>query len=272
MLYSHQNIRKLPIQINLPEGCIKGEIDLPHGTMRLVDLASKVLELSSTVADMGTHIAANLGRQVTCSKGCGSCCRQLVPLSAPEAICLAELVASLPKDMGQRIRQRFTDAVGRLKQSELFKSLERLQGSPSISEEEMQAITEAYFQQQIPCPFLKDESCSIYTSRPSRCREYVATSPPSHCQNPYEKHVDRLPISIRLSEALARMWAEATQTSVQLIPLTLALEWSLAHKSLRSVGADAHQMLDVLLFHVTQTAAENEHQMINTLKGNASPL
>ena len=68
------------------------------------------------------------------------------------------------------------------------------------------------------------------------------------------------------------MWAEATQTSVQLIPLTLALEWSLAHKSLRSVGADAHQMLDVLLFHVTQTAAENEHQMINTLKGNASPL
>ncbi len=269
---SHQHIHKVPIQINLSEGCIEGEIDLPHGTMRLVDLASKVLGLSSTVADMGARNAANLGRQVSCSKGCGSCCRQLVPLSAPEAIYLAELVASLPKDIGKRIRQRFTEALGQLKHSELLKSLDRLQQSSSINEEEMQAITKAYFQQQIPCPFLKDESCSIYASRPSRCREYVATSPPSHCQNPYERQVDRLPISIRLSEALARMWADATQTSLQLVPLTLALEWSFEHKSLRGVGADARQMLDVLLFHVTQIAAENEHQIMNTLKGHASPL
>jgi Fe-S-cluster containining protein len=272
MQYFHQHIRELPIQINLPEGRIEGEIDLPHGTIRLVDLASKVLGLSSTVADMGARIAANLGRRVSCSKGCGSCCRQLVPLSAPEAIYLAELVASLPKDIGKRIQQQFAEVVVQLKRSELLKSLDRLQQSSSISEEEMQAITKAYFLKRIPCPFLKDESCSIYASRPSRCREYVVTSPPSHCQDPYEKQVDRLPISIRLSEALARMWAEATQTSLQLVPLTLALKWSFEHKSLKGVGANARQMLDVFLFHVTQIAAENEHQIMSTLKGNVSSL
>ena len=267
---SHHQFHKVPIKINLSEGRVEGEIDLPHGAMRLVDLASKVLGLSSTVADMGVRIVANLGRQVSCSKGCGSCCRQLVPLSAPEAIYLAELVASLPKDIGNRIKEHFAEAVAKLKHSGLSKTLERLKQSSTMSEEEMQAITKAYFLQRIPCPFLKDESCSIYASRPSRCREYVTTSPPSHCQNPYEKQIDRLPISIRLSEALARMWAEATQTPFQLVPLTLALEWSFEHKSLKGVGADAREMLDMLLFHVTQIAAENENQMMNTLKGNSS--
>jgi hypothetical protein len=79
-----QQTRKIPIRLDLPEGRIEAEIELPQGTMRLVDLASFVLGLSSTVADMGARITASLGRRVSCSKGCGECLRQLAPLSPPE--------------------------------------------------------------------------------------------------------------------------------------------------------------------------------------------
>ena len=174
---SCQQTRKCPIRLDLPEGRIEAEIKLPQGPMRLVDLAAMVLGLSSTVADMGARIAANLGRQISCSKGCGVCCRQLVPLSPPEAIMVAELVVSMPTDVRTCIQQRFASAVKQLERSEFLEKLTRLQDSSSLSDEEMEALTKEYFLQQIPCPFLEKECCSIYESRPSRCREYLVISP-----------------------------------------------------------------------------------------------
>ena len=35
-----------------------------------------------------------------------------------------------------------------------------------LNDEEYTALATAYFQQQIPCPFLEDESCSIHAERP----------------------------------------------------------------------------------------------------------
>lgn len=269
---SRQNTRKVPIQLDLPEGRIEAEIELPHGTMRLVDLAAVVLELSSTVAEIGTRITARLGRQVSCSKGCGACCRQVTPLSPPEAIIITEWVENLSEESRTRFQTRFAEASLKLERSGILPKLARLQESSSLSKEEMQALSREYFLQQIPCPFLENESCSIYGLRPSRCREYLVTSSPIHCQNPYEQQVDRLPISIRLSEALARLWAEATQTPLQLVPLTLALEWSAKHEHNSTIGADARPMLQGLLFHIAQIAADYERQAQRELRGGKSSL
>ena len=257
---SRQQTRKCPIRLDLPEGRIEAEIKLPHGQMRLVDLAAIVLGLSSTVADMGARITANLGRQVSCSKGCGVCCRQLTPLSPPETIMLAELVISMPKDIRTRVQHRFDTTVRQLERAGLLEKLARLQEPPSLSDEDMQALTKEYFLQQIPCPFLENECCSIYEFRPSRCREYLVISPANHCHDPYTQRIDRLPVSIRLSEALSRMWAQATQTPPQLIPLILALKWSAEHKPQRGIAAHGHDMLNALLFYVTQIASENERR------------
>jgi len=233
---------------------------LPQSTMRLVDLAAVVLEFSSTVAEIGARNIARLGRQVSCSKGCGACCRQVTPLAPPEAFMIAEWVESLAAKPRTRLQNRFAEATKQLESSGLLPELARLQKASSLSEETMRDISQEYFKQQIPCPFLANESCSIYAMRPSRCREYLVTSSPIHCQNPYEQQVERLPISIRLSEALARLWAEATQTPLQLIPLSLALEWSSQNIHNRTIGADARQMLQGLLFHIAQIAVDYERQ------------
>jgi Fe-S-cluster containining protein len=263
MELSRQNMRQISFRLDLPEGRIEGQIELPQDQMRLVDLASRALGLSTTVADIGTRIAVRLGRQVSCSKGCGACCRQVVPVSPPEAIMLAEYVAAMPSDIRIRTQNRFAEAVRKLERTGILPKLAPLQDPSSLSKEDMHTLSRAYFQQQIACPFLEDESCSIYASRPSRCREYLVISPATHCRNPFEQRVERLPISIRLSQALARMWAEATQTRLQLVPLTLALQWSSEHNSYIGIGADSRQMLDALLFHIAQIAAEYERQALS---------
>jgi Fe-S-cluster containining protein len=264
--------RKLPIRLDLPEGRIEAEVELPYGPMRLVDLTSVALGLSSTVADMGARISANLGRRVSCSKGCGMCCRQLVPLSPPEAIMIAELVISMPKDFRTRIRNRFDTAVRQVERSDLSEKLGRLQESSSLSHKDMEALTKEYFLQQIPCPFLENECCSIYEFRPSRCREYLVISPPKHCRDPYTQRIDGLPVSIRLSEALCWMWAQATNTSRQLIPLILALKWSAEHQSQSSIAAHGHEMLDMLLLYITEIAEKNERKALDELTDKASSL
>jgi Fe-S-cluster containining protein len=257
---SNKQTRKCPIRLDLPEGRIEAQIELPNGPMRLVDFAVIVLGLSSTVADMGARITANLGRQISCSKGCGVCCRQLVPLSPPEAIMLSELVISMPKDIRKRIQNRFAAAVRQLEHPGLLENLAQLQDSTSLSDEDMKALTKEYFLQKIPCPFLENECCSIYEFRPSRCREYLVISPPKHCHNPYTQRIDRLPVSIRLSEALSRMWAQVTQSPPQLIPLIHAWKWSAEHKPQRGIAAHGHVMLDALLFYVMQIAEKNERR------------
>lgn len=257
---SCQNTRRVPIRLDLPEGRIEAEIGLAQATMRLVDLAAVVLGLSSTVAEIGTRNIARLGRQVSCSKGCGACCRQVTPLSPPEAFMIAEWVQSLAEKPRTRFQNRFAQATVQLEHSGILPKLARLQKPSSLSEEDMRDLSQEYFRQELSCPFLENESCSIYAMRPSRCREYLVTSSPTHCQNPYEQQVDRLPISIRLSEALARLWAEATQSPLQLVPLSLALEWSSKNKHNRTIGADAKMMLQGLLFHIAQIAAEYERQ------------
>jgi len=173
---------------------------------------------------------------------------------------LAELVTAMPEDIRTRIQNRFATAVRQLERSGILEKLVRLQDSSSLSDEDMQALTKEYFLQQIPCPFLEDECCSIYEFRPSRCREYLVISPPKHCHDPYTQRIDRLPVSIRLSEAFSRMWAQAIQTPPQLIPLIFSLKWSAEHKRQRDIAAHGHVMLDALLFHVTQIAAKNERR------------
>jgi len=50
---SHKQTRNLPIRLDLPEGRIEAEVELPYGPMRRVDFALIALGLSSTVAGHG---------------------------------------------------------------------------------------------------------------------------------------------------------------------------------------------------------------------------
>jgi Fe-S-cluster containining protein len=84
-----------------------------------------------------------------------------------------------------------------------------------------------YFRQGIPCPFLEEESCSIYPDRPIACREYLVTSPPEHCAEPATDAVRGVQLPLKVWTALARFdkVLPSAQT-IRWVPLILAPDWA----------------------------------------------
>ena len=200
------------------------KVSVPTGPITLHDLLPLAQSLTDAVVGAASQQVAAEGKSVSCCAGCGACCRQLVPITPVEAHRLREVVEALPEPRRSQILERFEDALHRLAEAGL---LEILQHPEKWLEEGYVALGLRYFQQGIPCPFLEEESCSIYLDRPLSCREYLVTSPAENCQHPTQENIDRVRMPVRLSPALARFRrVESAPHLARWVPLVLALEWA----------------------------------------------
>jgi Fe-S-cluster containining protein len=185
------------------------KIELPNHPLRLAELIP-ILTAIPDAFDPGT---------VSCRAGCAACCRQLVPVSPPEAFYLASLVTP-------EVEAKFDEARERLDSSPLGRAL----NAPTISEARALEIALAYPRLRIDCPFLVEERCSIYDGRPMTCREYYVTTPKENCVMPSPgRPIKRVAVPIQLSEALSRVAAEMLGGEPQTIPLPRALAWAREH-------------------------------------------
>ena len=99
-----------------------------------------------------------------------------------------------------------------------------------MTDADYSALVGAYFQEGIACPFLEEESCSIYEERPITCREFLVTSPAEHCARLGSEGVERVRLPVRVFNAVARWQApEAGHFLERWVPLVLAPEWASAH-------------------------------------------
>jgi Fe-S-cluster containining protein len=167
------------------------------------------------------------GEKISCKKGCGACCRQLVPISETEARWIQELVDRLPPQKQSLIRNRFAEARRRLAETGL---LEKLLHRESWAEGEGWPIAMSYFRLGIACPFLENEACSIHPDRPVKCREYLVTSPAEHCRAPNAETIRPVELPFQMWTALARLEnTSPSKEKIRWVPLILALEWADAH-------------------------------------------
>jgi len=155
--------------------------------------------------------AAEAGREISCRKGCGACCRQLVPISRTEGEALLALVEAMPKERRKAVRARFAAAEAAIGGAGLAERGGR-------SDREMSV---AYFALGVPCPFLEAESCSIHRDRPLVCREYLVTSPAALCAGPVQEGVTPVPVP-KLSLAARRLQDEEDDW----FPLAMLMAWS----------------------------------------------
>jgi Fe-S-cluster containining protein len=190
------------------------------------DLLPLFRSLANTFVEAATAEAADEGQAVSCKKGCGACCRQLVPITVLEAPRIRDLVEALPEPRRAEIRARFAAARERLGEAGL---LGRLREPERIPGEQLAALGLEYFGLGIPCPFLEDESCSIHPDRPLACREYLVTSPAENCSRPTPETVACVPMPAKVSRALRPLLAAAGPHAARWVPLVLAPEWAEAH-------------------------------------------
>ncbi len=168
--------------------------------------------------------AAELGKAISCRKGCGACCRQLVPISRTEGERLLDLIDRLPLARREAVVARFKAAAKALERAGLT---EGLLDPAKRADKTDRELSVAYFAQHVACPFLEEESCSIHRDRPLVCREYLVTSPAELCASPTQDGVT--PVAVPKVSPAARGIEEnrpEVDTMGRWFPLALLMEWA----------------------------------------------
>lgn len=209
------------VELYGPEWQLETTVSVPKGPTSVADFLPLARKITDSVIDASVNSLRESGKQISCKKGCGACCRQLVPISGMEARYLRDLVNNLPEPRHSEISGRFAAARRRLEESGL---LAKLLSRADWNDGEVGKLGLKYFAQGMPCPFLKEESCSIYADRPLACREYLVTSPAENCGKPNAQTIDQVSLPFKLWPALGRLEKNSLGRFIPWLPLILALD------------------------------------------------
>ncbi len=224
-------VERFEVALNTPAGRLTTAIDVPTGLIPITAIVPLTRRLGEEAAELEIRQATGAGQTISCQKGCAACCRMLVPLSAPEAFALRDHIEQLPTDRRTQLLSRLSDTKDRVKQAGLWDRLYAVaEAATAVPDEELDPINRSYYALRIPCPYLENETCSIYEARPASCRELLVTSPAELCQDLEQNPVAPLPVSMRMSSILGLAWGTLTSAPPRLIPLPMALEWAERHE------------------------------------------
>jgi Fe-S-cluster containining protein len=200
------------IQMNVPAAPVKPTRMLPI-----------FQAMTNEFLDIGVNASASKGETVSCTKGCGACCRQPVPISEMEAYHLSGLVEQMPEPKRTEVRKRFADACERLHKSDWFNRMDKFL---ELALPDRLNLAIEYFNEQIACPFLEEESCSIHLDRPLVCREYLVTSPAENCKKPTADKVKPVKLLFKLSEVIRNVGLTENMRSQNFVNLVQVLEFT----------------------------------------------
>ena len=251
------------IKLSGPDWDLQTTVSVSQGPTAVRDMLPLARSFSDAVVNAVVKTNEEHGQKISCTKGCGACCRQLVPITETEARHIRTVVENLPEPRRAAVRGLFAEARQRLEKAGL---LEKLLHPEEIPLDEKQTFALQYFFQGIPCPFLEDESCSIYADRPIVCREYLVTSAVEHCARPTAETIRAVKMPVKVWTALARLdGSSSSQEKLPWIPLILAPEWAEAHPE-EPAPRLGPALLQELFEHIKQTGralTEPEHLLLD---------
>ncbi|MBS0223901.1 MAG: YkgJ family cysteine cluster protein [Proteobacteria bacterium] len=193
-------------------------ISVPAGAVPATAVVPALQGLVNATVAAAEEQIKGAGKAVSCRKGCGACCRQLVPISHTEGERLLAVIDALPGRRRAAIKTRFDEASAALARAGLRDVLLDPAQRTGRTDRELSV---AYFALGIPCPFLEEESCSIHPERPLVCREYLVTSPAELCAGPVQDGVTPVPVP-KISLAARGLQDDADSW----FPLALLMTWS----------------------------------------------
>jgi Fe-S-cluster containining protein len=171
-------------------------------------------KMKSVYAELDVVFArATDGMKLTCtSSGCAGCCYQLVLITLPEGVAIAEYLLS--------DAQRQSKIPGLM--HSFFRQLQQVEPSKSIRQD--------YFRKKVACSFLDEANCcTIYSVRPGACRYHAVVSDKALCASVEDVMVSK--VDVRSLDVV--LVSEASRVSKQLklplfvAPLPAVVPWAL---------------------------------------------
>src|SRR5215510_12591379 len=111
-------------------------ITVPNDKVDAAEIVPALQGLVNAVVE-----AAAAGQSISCRKGCGACCRQLVPLSRTEGERLLQVVDALPAERRETLMARFAAAEVAIENAGLAERRDRRD----------RELSAAYFALRLPC-------------------------------------------------------------------------------------------------------------------------
>lgn len=233
---------EFPVRINTPAGPVDVNLEAQEGAVHVSALVPQAHALTDAMMTASTRFVEKRGFPVSCRVGCAACCRHLVAVTPLEAFLLADAVNALSPDAQAGVKTRAAAVVERLEVTGLGDKIRS-----GLVGDEGKAVVSDYFKEQLACPLLVDEVCSVYEARPTGCRQLAVVSDPSHCAEPGSSEVQRVPVFVDVQRALTRISSSLFPDHPSQIPLPLAIGWTEQHPELEKVGAKGVALLKALL-------------------------
>jgi Fe-S-cluster containining protein len=146
---------------------------------------------------------------------------------------------------------RFADTLQKLETAGLL-TAKPMQGLRALVSKETDVlaawndVSRRYYELHLDCPFLENDSCSIYEERPIACREYNAVTPPALCEA-FDSAIETIERPVRLGEALTKAGNDLAKTKDMAIALPLVLEWVSSRAKVFSGEFDGEKMFWALV-------------------------
>ncbi|MCB1022909.1 MAG: YkgJ family cysteine cluster protein [Acidobacteria bacterium] len=204
---AHTKMLHGSLDLNINGEPAKIELPVPEAAVMPEKMLPVFRDLTNSSVQLSIKAVEKNGKAISCRSGCSACCRQLVPVSKLEAREISKLVSRLPAVKKIEVKKRFEKALEQLSKLGGFSDKEQ-KGVEDLPAGERHDIAMEYLELGIDCPFLENESCSIYEARPLSCREYLVTSPAENCSAPTEETMDMVPVSLPVSAMLNKLSAE----------------------------------------------------------------
>lgn len=234
--------RRLQLTLRIDGDAVPITAPQPPARARLDELLPAQREIDNAAIGHAVRKAEANGKHVSCTKGCSACCRaQPVPVTPPEAYALLKLVEALPRQRRSEVEARFGERVQQLHDAGLADDF--LERSPDLTQTHARELASRYFRLGLVCPFLVDDACSIHPQRPFVCRQYLVTSDPVLCADPFANPVDVIPMPLHAASAELAISNIAYARPQHTVPLTLALEYARAHRGELERQFDAEPLL-----------------------------
>jgi len=256
---------RLHLTITTTSGDLQAQVDVPTSMIPITAIVPVIRSLGDQAQDLEVAATLQKGQTISCQKGCAACCRQMIPVSPPEAFALVEAIKILPEDHQARIKKNLAQTHLRLQMAGILSALQDLAtSSRQQTDEDLDSLNRAYYALRLPCIFLENEICSIYEHRPAGCRGHLVSSPADLCQDMVNNPIQELHIPIRAGTVLSLLWAELTGGPVRLMPLPIACEWAERHQDLKTPTWDGLELMqramDGLGKFLQQTFAARAHK------------